>query len=95
MTRSINLDTADATDLAAILPHIDQPVDGVLAYDPAARTLRICSNLTITDDERVLTTFDGSYSWLDTSEPTENDWLMLAEAIIREERLAVFDADAS
>ena len=82
--RSINLDTADASDLAAILPSIDLPADGVLVYDPNAGTLRVCSELTMYDTERVITTYDGAYAWMDTAEPTDVDWLMLAESILSE-----------
>ena len=85
MNRSINLDTADASDLAAILPSIDLPADGVLVHDPTAGTLRVCSKLTMYDTERVITTHDGAYAWMDTYEPTDVDWLMLAESILAED----------
>ena len=95
MTRSIatvDVDPTDlAIDLAKILPRIDEPVDGVLAYDTTTRHLRICSQLTVQDTEQVVATYDGVHGWLDDDNPTPEDWLALAETILANDLPEVAD----
>ena len=84
-TRSINLDTADASDLAAILPSIDLPADGVLAYNAITNSLRICSKLAKTDAEVIVATFDGIWSQFDSDNPDAEELLAVAEVMLRDD----------
>lgn len=85
MAHIFDVELLEPVELASILPTITEPADGVLAYDPDAGTLRVCSQMTVELSETVVLTVDGAYSWMGEPEPTDHDWLMLAENILNDQ----------